>query len=341
MPASWRQQALRAQAVAARSYAVWQRRQNSGRYYEICDTTACQVYGGAAAEQSSTNAAVHATARRILTYRGRPARTEFSASSGGWTASGGSAYLPAKRDRFDGFAGNPVHAWTTKVRTGSLEASHPEIGRLVDLRVTRREGHGAWHGRVQQVVLEGSSGSARLTGDDLRWHYGLRSSWFTIGATPIISRWRHLGGPRAAIGRPVSGEFAVSNGSAQRFSSGRIYWSRHHGAKDVKGPILTAYRKWGGPASSLGWPETGMMKASHRGHKVRFANGMIYSHRRIGASVLYGRILRRWGRAGSVHSRLGFPTSNVFSIKGGVKAKFRHGTISWDRSSHRYTVTHR
>jgi SpoIID/LytB domain protein len=341
MPASWRRQALRAQAVAARSYAVWQRRQNAGRYYQICDTTACQVYGGVGAEQASSNAAVRETARRILTFKGVPAFTEFSASSGGWTASGGSAYLPAKRDRFDGFAGNSVHDWTTRVSTRSLESSHPEIGRLIDVRVTRRDGYGSWNGRVEQMVLEGSSGRAYLTGDDFRWQYGLRSTWFTFAPTPIMQRWRQLGGPKAAIGRPVSGEFAVGSGSAQRFSSGRIYWSRRNGAKELRGPILTAYRRWGGPTSDLGWPATGMLTAPHHGHKARLVSGVIYSHARTGAHVLRGRVLRRWSAAGSARSSFGYPTSNVFRITGGVRARFRHGTITWDRLSHRYIVRHR
>jgi uncharacterized protein with LGFP repeats len=74
---------------------------------------------------------------------------------------------------------------------------------------------------------------------------------------------------------------------------------------------------------------------------VRFVHGMIYSHRGMGGHALYGPILRRWRSAGSVGSRFGYPTSSVFSIRGGVKATFRHGSISWDRSSHRYTVRHR
>nr|MBA2560771.1 SpoIID/LytB domain-containing protein [Propionibacteriales bacterium] len=115
MPASWRPQALRAQAVAARTYAAWQRSQAPDRYFQICDTTACQVYGGVAAEQASSNAAVRATAREILTYHGKAAFTQFSSSSGGWTSSGGVAYLPAKRDPYDDFDANPMHRWSVRV----------------------------------------------------------------------------------------------------------------------------------------------------------------------------------------------------------------------------------
>jgi SpoIID/LytB domain protein len=340
MPASWQPQALRAQAVAARTYGAWQRRQNQSRYYQICDTTACQVYGGVAAEQAATNAAVQATAKRILTYHSHPAFTQFSASSGGWTASGGTAYLPAKRDPYDNFAGNSVHSWRTSVSASTLATSHPEIGRLIDVRVTKRDGHGAWNGRVQQVQLQGSSGTAYLTGDDFRWLYGLRSTWFSISPTPIIERWRQLGGRQANIGTPVSGEYSVGAGSAQTFSSGRIYWSRQHGAKDIMGPSLAAYRHWGGPTSNLHWPVTGMMQAPHRGHKVRFVGGTIYSHAGTGAHVLYGRIQQRWGRAGAADSWLGYPKTNVFAVPGGLRAKFRHGVISWDRSSDSFRVKH-
>jgi SpoIID/LytB domain protein len=182
MPTSWHPQALRAQAVAARTYATWQRAQNRHRYYQVCDTTACQVYGGRGAEVPSSNAAVEATSRRILTYRGKAAFTQFSASSGGWTSKGSVPYLPAKRDPYDDFEGNSVHTWRARVNPASLQRLHPNIGRLLRLVVTDREGHGVWGGRVQQIVLHGTRGRAHMTGDDFRWHFGLRSTWFTVRA---------------------------------------------------------------------------------------------------------------------------------------------------------------
>lgn len=340
MPASWKQQALRSQAVAARTYAAWQRAQNPDRYYQICDTTACQVYGGVGAEQASTNTAAQATAGKMLTYRGDPAFTQFSASSGGWTASGGMPYLPAKRDPYDNFAANPVHDWSVRVSVGSLERAHPEIGRLVDVRVTRRDGNGAWGGRVGQVVLEGSSGKAYMTGEDFRWQFGLRSTWFTIEPTPIIAQWRKMGAAKSILGTPVSGEFPLlSSGSAQKFTAGRMYWTRNTGARAVKGPILAAYRRWGGPASNLRWPVTGVLNAPDRGHKVKFVHGAIYSRPHSGAHVLHGHVLARWSKAGGARSWLGYPRTDVFSITGGVRARFQHGAISWDRSSGRYRVT--
>jgi SpoIID/LytB domain protein len=331
MPTSWKHHALASQAVAARTYAAWQRAQNPRRYYQICDTTACQVYGGVGAEVESSNEAVQATARQILTYRGKPAFTQFSASSGGWTSAGSVPYLPAKKDPYDDFPGNSVHTWTTVVNAASLEALHPQIGRLVRLRVTQREGNGQWRGRAQQIVLDGTAGTAYMTGDDFRWHFELRSTWFTIAPTPIIERWRKLGGRQSILGDPRTGEYAVSSGSAQNFAKGRIFWNSDTGAKELKGNVLTAYRAFGGPSSRLGFPVSGMMKAAEFGRKATFQGGRIYARPKTGGHVLYGPILRRFRQEGGASSWIGFPTTNVFQVQKGTRARFEAAVITWNR----------
>jgi stage II sporulation protein D len=341
MPASWRQQALRAQAVAARTYAAWERAQNPHRYYQICDTTSCQVYGGMAAEQTSSNQAVQATAGQILTYHGSPAFTQFASSSGGWTAYGGQPYLPAKHDPYDDFSANPMHSWSMNVSASSLERTYPQIGRLKKLTVTERDGHGAWHGRVEQISLVGTGGRASMSGDDFRAEYGLRSDWFTIEATPIIRRWRSLGGPKSRLGEPTSGEYAVMRGSEQNFAHGRIFWDAKTGAYEItKGPILTLYRDANGPDSKLGWPDSGLMRAPAKGHKVRFQRGKIYSSRAAGTHMVFGAILTRWRQSGGAVSWFGYPTSDVRVISGGQRGRFEHGVITWDRATNTYTIQH-
>ena len=180
MPASWRQAALRAQAVAARTYAAFIRRENRGEHYHICDTTACQVYGGVAAETPSTDRAVAKTAGQIRRHQGRPAFTQFSASSGGWTVAGGRPYLPAQRDPYDDWSGNSVHTWSTRLSASRLESAYPQIGRFQRLQILRRDGNGHWGGRVLRLRIVGSAGSVRDTGEDFRFRLGLRSSWFKI-----------------------------------------------------------------------------------------------------------------------------------------------------------------
>lgn len=339
MPTSWAPAALKSQAVAARTYAAWQRAQNPRRYYQICDTTACQVYGGVTAEQTSSNGAVTATSRKILTYQGRPAFTQFSSSSGGWTSAGSVPYLPAKRDPYDKVDANPNHTWQVKVSARSLESAHPQVGTLEDVKVTSRDGHGMWGGRVLQIVLHGSQGRAYLTGDDLRWTYGLKSDWFSIAPTPIIERWRQIGASKSSLGRPRSAEYALSNGSAQNFTSGRIFWSEETGAREMMGPLLFVYRAHGGPASNVGWPVTGIMKAPQKGHKVRLQHGYLFSKPGLGAAVMYGQVLSRWStKEGGPTGHLGYPTTNVHKVKVGLRGGFRHGTITWVRATDTYRV---
>lgn len=181
MPTSWQPAAVRAQAVAARTYGLFERAQaraNGPSYYDICDTTMCQVYGGVDAEDAAGNAAVIATAGQYLSWQGAPAFTQFSASDGGWTFAGGYPYLPAKADPYDGWAGNPYHNWSVPVRAAVLERRYPEIGTLQTIRITSRADTGEWGGPVNQVRLIGSAGAVSVSGYDIRAAYGLRSTWF-------------------------------------------------------------------------------------------------------------------------------------------------------------------
>lgn len=180
MPASWEPEAVQSQAVAARTYAAYARAHNADRYYHICDTTACQVYRGVEGEHSLGDAAVEATARQILTYKGEPAFTEFSSSSGGWTVAGDFPYLTAKKDPYDGWSGNANHDWSVKLSAAAIAKAWPAIGNLRSIKVTSRDGNGEWQGRVLAMSLVGSKSTVRISGDDFRWKFGLRSTWFSF-----------------------------------------------------------------------------------------------------------------------------------------------------------------
>lgn len=180
MPTSWDPAAVQAQAVAARTYALFEAAANAGRDYQICDTTACQVYGGLNAETAAGNQAVTATAGQYLTYRGKPAFTQFSASDGGWTSAGGMAYLPHKADPYDGWSGNHVHSWSVKVHASVLQHRYTRIGVLKSVTITSREGGGDWSGRVFGVTLKGTKGTQLISGASFQALYGLRSTWFTL-----------------------------------------------------------------------------------------------------------------------------------------------------------------
>jgi stage II sporulation protein D len=186
MPPSWSPSAVRAQAVAARTYAAYEKQHPRDGHYQLCDTTSCQVYGGYDAEDARSNDAVRQTAGVILTYNGTPAFTQFGSSSGGWTSANQFTYLPAKADPYDSVAINPNHDWTVKVAITRIEQLWPKVGNLKTIRFTSRDGHGEWQGRVWSLVLggrkDGSTTAVTVSGDTFRSVLGLKSAWFTVGS---------------------------------------------------------------------------------------------------------------------------------------------------------------
>jgi SpoIID/LytB domain protein len=182
VPALWPSAAVRAQAVAARTYAAHERAHApAGRAYDLCDTDQCQVYGGSDAEHPSSDAAVQATAGRIVTYDGAPAFAQFSASNGGYSVDGGLPYLVARSDPFDhGIPGDP-HRQTF---TGEEVTRHwTGLGDLVSVEVIERDGHGTDdvpEGRATMLRVTGTEGSVDVTGSNFRSYLGLRSTLLEV-----------------------------------------------------------------------------------------------------------------------------------------------------------------
>lgn len=182
VPASWSPEAVQAQAVAARTYAAFERAHPIAEHYQICDTTACQVYGGYSAEHPDSNAAISATRKEVRTYDGEPAFTQFSSSNGGWTSAGSMPYLVAQEDPYDGWSGNPNHSWSRTISDATIEQAFPVIGNLRKVTFTSRDGNGDWGGRVTQVVLDGADADKTLSGSDFRSALGLKSEWIDLSA---------------------------------------------------------------------------------------------------------------------------------------------------------------
>ena len=199
MPTSWHAEALKAQAAAARSYAL-----AAGGHCSwfgtsvMCPDTSDQVYGGRSAEATSSNAAVDATAGRVVLSGGAVATTFFFSTSGGKTASiadeWGSAprpYLVSVPDPFDTIS--PHHTWGPGDPQTDCSGTAPDCvwsgaalkrtlgtrvpAGLTDLVVTARNGSS----RVSTVRANGAGAPRTFTGATARSVLGLRSTWFTIG----------------------------------------------------------------------------------------------------------------------------------------------------------------
>jgi stage II sporulation protein D len=178
MPSSWPAQALRAQAVVARSYGLATAR--SGPFDHYADTRS-QVYGGKASETEATNQAVAATANEVVEYRGEPATTYYFSSSGGQTESSEFgfaageriAYLRSVEDPFDD--ASPAHQWTERLSDEQMESELAGLfeGRLERIEVLERGDSP----RIVRARVVGSAGSTAITGTTLRARLELRSTW--------------------------------------------------------------------------------------------------------------------------------------------------------------------
>ena len=181
MPASWAAEALKAQAVVARSYALRSRR--PGNVFDVYADVRSQVYRGFAAELPAAVAAVRATRALVVRHGAEIAQTFFHSTSGGRTAGNedgfGGAPLPYLRpveDPHDDIS--PVHTWTVTLsdRDAQRKLTEVRLGRLRDVRVASRSATG----RAETVDVVGAEGTIQVSGREVRRLLGLRSHWFTI-----------------------------------------------------------------------------------------------------------------------------------------------------------------
>lgn len=163
-------EAVKAQAVAARTYAL----SAIAGGKKIDNTQGSQVYSGAGVEDPRTNAAADATAGQIRLANGQPAFTEFSASTGGYTAG---VQFPAVID--EGDAISPNHNWTSTISPGSI-ASAFGVGALQSFEVIEANGLGPEDGRALKVRVVGSGGTVEATGEQVRQKLGLKSDYFSV-----------------------------------------------------------------------------------------------------------------------------------------------------------------
>ncbi len=181
MPTNWPIESLKAQAVAARTYALYQREHSANTVFDVGDTTAWQVYKGLEEETQSTQVAVNSTVGQVLTYNGRIVEAVFHSSSGGHTEnvedvwSSPRPYLVGVPD-FDQSA--PVYQWVETVSADALRAMIPGVGTILNFEITSDQR--SPRGRVNAVRVVGDRGSRVLTGNEVRRLLSLRSTLFSV-----------------------------------------------------------------------------------------------------------------------------------------------------------------
>ena len=183
---SWPQEAVKAQAVAARSYAVSSMGKHASSGYDICDETHCQYYQGYEKEKDAGWVqAVEATAGQVLTYAGSVAHCFYSASCGGHTDNNEDVWFGTPVPYLRGVpcpwcedpANNPFASWTVAYSRAEMERrlnsrSSTYVGTLYGMDLSDRTASG----RVRYASFTGSAGTLRVSWENLRGYFGLRSS---------------------------------------------------------------------------------------------------------------------------------------------------------------------
>jgi stage II sporulation protein D len=211
-PSRWPIAELEAQAVAARSYALAERKPTA--HYDLVPTTVDQVYCGVRAERPRSNEAVEMTAGEVLTFDGQVARTYYSSSSGGrtesvqdaWPGAAPIPYLRSVSDPWDTYS--PNHDWGPYVYSADeLSTRLGLAGAVESASVVRNRSL-----RASSVWLRLSSGrSVSLSGTQIASTLGLRSTWFSIGELSVSTSAPHVlfGSSVRVVARAVQTKGAV------------------------------------------------------------------------------------------------------------------------------------
>jgi stage II sporulation protein D len=183
-PASWPLEALKAQAVAARSYGL--STGIRGGSFELYDDTRSQAYGGVAAETAKTDQAVSATRLQVVLFGSKIAQTFFFSTSGGHTENNefsslgfgqpAVSYLRGVDDPFEAEAGSPYEHWKRKFSIGRMNSGLHSIGlrgKLKNIAVVQR----GISPRIVRANLIGTGGTTAVNGPQLRDALGLPDTW--------------------------------------------------------------------------------------------------------------------------------------------------------------------
>ncbi|MDO4669158.1 MAG: SpoIID/LytB domain-containing protein [Butyricicoccus pullicaecorum] len=188
MSPSWHKEALKAQAVCARSYVDGQKGRHKSSGFDVCNTTHCQVYHGIGRATANSNAAVEETRGQYLYEKDKRVVGYFFSSDGGATESavnvwgGNYAYLTGKKDPYEKTESISNGVWSKTLTAAEirnkLTASGRSIGEIQSVQVTKR----TEMGNVNALTITDTSGKAvTLTKEACRTVLGLNSIRYTVG----------------------------------------------------------------------------------------------------------------------------------------------------------------
>ena len=209
MPSAWGNyggmEALKAQAVVARTYALYEQGLQRHSGYHLCDAQHCQVYGGKGAETFNTDQALAETRGEILTYNGEVIEPFYNATNGGFTEQPQNVwlnpvpYIRSEPDFFDDPANplgiremiiHPSASWEAdipleKISSLLISGGYTDVGEVEHMEIASS----FQSGRVNELVIQGTGGKVSLFKEKSRTLLGLKSQLFTIREEPETRVW--------------------------------------------------------------------------------------------------------------------------------------------------------
>jgi SpoIID/LytB domain protein len=362
MPSSWHTEAIEAQAIAGRTYAL-EKVLRLGQNRSVCNcgvyaTTVDQAYVGLQHELARWVAAVDGTAGLVVTYQDKPIQAFYSSSTGGFTENnenifGGDPlpYLRGVCDPGDYNGGDNPHAnWSVSFSDSEIESRLRDAGYVTGpiqdidflspkgvsgrIIAVKDETHGG-------VRVEGTIDDARLSGSTFRTLLGLKSNLIAFNIYGAIrNRYDAL---FCKPGLARSSEYTwrdldgAARGRAQNFTSGRLFFSSSSGKVVLaSGAILAHYDLLRGKGLDLGLPVRD--PAAVTGGKMSaFERGDIYWSSGTGAHEVHGSIRRKYVSTGGPKV-WGLPTTDELPAPGGRSGRFEKCRIYWSAADGAHPV---
>ncbi len=269
MPSSWHIEALKAQACAARNYAVCNANKHKADGFDLCDTVDCQVYLGAGNEANSTTAAVNATKNTFILYNDKPIDAVFFSSSGGMTDNSENVwvnalpYFKSVKELNETGAKEWTRTITLKELDNILTAKKIDIGNATGMYIASFNDSG----RVGELVIKGTKGTKSLFKEEIRTFFSslsggsLESRNFNVytGALTNTPAQIYITDGSSTVQSPISGINAIDNTLAPTsFGSGSVtvvgsqgtavYSMTANSVQEFSGPganIIIVGRGWG------------------------------------------------------------------------------------------------
>ncbi len=216
MSPSFNIEALKAQAVCARTYALKNINKHSARGFDLCASTDCQAYKGVSVESETTNTAAQETAGIVMKYNGQIIDAVYSATSGGYTEDvkyvWGSdiPYLKAAEDKYESknvYGSSWEKEITVEKATEIMNSKGYDIGTVTNIQVTEATEHGT----ATKLVVTGTKGEKTFTKEGCRLAFGTvtLSQAFTVTPVSAQAKTEPL---YTHDGKKISGNVAVVTG---------------------------------------------------------------------------------------------------------------------------------